>query len=65
MLSVQQSYGIDKYGGVCGILAIGKLLDRLDSLLEELIIPPVQAGAGLVAICPFYAYGPISSNFRE
>ncbi len=67
MMGVQQIHGVDNHGGVCGILAlrIGKLLDRLDGLLEELILPPVQVGAGPVAISPLYAYGSISGNFRE
>ena len=67
ILSVQQIHGVDNHGGVRGILAvrIGKLLHRLDSLLEEVTLPPVQVGAGPVAIGPLYAYRPISGYLRE
>ena len=65
--SVQQIHGVDNHGGVRRILAmrIGELLHRLDGLLEELTLPPIQESAGPVAIGPLYAYGPISSDLRE
>ncbi len=67
LVSIQQVHGVDNHGGVGRVLAvsIGKLLDRLDGLLEELILPPTQRSAGPVTVGALYAHNPISSDFRE
>ena len=52
VLRVEEVHGVDDHGAVRGVLArrVGELLDGLDGVLEELVLPGAQVGARPVPI---------------
>ncbi len=61
LFAVEQVHGVDDHGAVRGVFpeGIGKLLDGLDGVGKQPVLPSPQPGVGPVAVDPFDCGGAV------